>query len=307
MLVYVRQAAGVRERLQRLWPYAASLSGFMVYAVALRDQLREMTDPSQVGHFGGLASFLDQLRVLGSAHWLGEAVPSVSMGYGLAFGAAVLAVAAAGAWQARDDRGLARVLALIALGPTVAILALYWIVHVNSLLWPRYHLLFTPGIVIAAAIVFRNRPTAALFATVPVLAIACIGLHALYSGFAKESWKQVAVAIDARAGDGDSVVVYRPNLVYSLAHYLHRALPLYGLIPDASLECTTMRASRGDAVWLVSAWQEGPESTEAILRSLRLRYQVEESIPLPGDRVGTRLFHFSQPVARSADERCKDG
>lgn len=296
ILVQKEQSTRIGQRLRCMWPFVAALMLFLPYAIVLRRQLREMTDPAQVGHFGGLDSFLESLNGLGSVLWLGEPVPTVAPWYGLALGAVAFALAVYGVWRTRHDHGRASVLLLTALGPSIATMALFWVVHVNSLLWPRYQLLFTPGLVIAAVLALPKRPVNALIPAATVAMMSIVGIHAVYYRYVKESWKPVAAVINARASDGDTVAVYRQNLVYALAHYMQRDLLLYGLTPDDTIECTTTLATKGNAVWLVSAWQEGPESTEKILRILRRRFREEEAIPIGPDRVGTQLFRFAQPV-----------
>lgn len=269
--------AGARRRRRGIWdlvwPPLLMTALVLPYALQLRKQLREMTSEGQIGAYLGLEYFLDRTRANLVIPYLGEAgnrlLPLLSLPV-IAFS---IALAGLGLFRmGRDDR---RLMGLSVLGPLVFVSLAFFLRKTNSILWPRYQLFFSFSLYACAGVALASLKRHAVWPATAILALFCIGL-AHQRRIVREDWRTVARLIDREPTKADPVLVYRQNLVYGVARYLHGNNRLFGVGPTAHLESTLAgiiaTESMSTSIWYVSAWPEGDEMNRRVFAFLSRRY-----------------------------------
>ena len=291
------QRGGWRRRALLLVPYFSAATLFLFQLPTALIQLREMTDPGQIGAFAGWRGATSGLLDLTQVAWLGN--PFLQPQF-LAWGATALALAALAWYLLRGSDPGRWQLACVALIPPILTIVLFFFMRANSLMWPRYWLVCTPaGYLLLARAVSQARLTA--WVSVALLVVAsCIGLPEQYA-HSMESWNFVAADVNARGGPRDAVLVHPSNLAESCARYLRQPIMVLGLLSDRAEDGTGVAAEGHDAVWLATSWS--PESYVKLLEdAVGEHFMYRESIPLSPDAVGTKVTRFWSPKPRGVWE-----
>lgn len=299
----LRHRTQPRQLVLTSLPYLAIAAGFAPYLPMVRIQLREMTHPAMVGLFQGTRYFGERLQAIGVVPWLGErgeyldprfGVPIAALGIGL-FVVGIRFVA---------DRYVRRVLLLNAVGPVVVVAVLYWVMRSNSILWTRYQLVFTFAQFIPIAVALHHAPRWRWCATPALALLAAIGFRFLFVELVKEDWKGAAAAIASQGSRHEHVVVYRPNLAYSLARYLDSENRLFGVEDGPNLSrLLAAAADRQDAMWFVSAWADGSDLPMSVHAFLSCRYSRRAEFPVHRGRVGMTVTRYWEPRVRGNPTR----
>jgi len=305
-IVLLCQGAGLLVRYGRkprllaraTLPYLAMAAAFAPYLPTFSGQLGVMTAPSMVGIFAGWRYLGHRLLDMAAVAWLGEQTLPFGPAVAVPLLALYVAMLIYGV-RLQQDRVLRRVLLVNALGPVVVVAVFFWVARSNSIVWPRYQLMFTFAqlMPVAAALQRGSRWRWAAVASFAVLAV--VGFRFLFADLVKEDWKGAAAAIASTPSTEENVIVYRANLTYSLGRYLEPEHRLFGVGSEPDLRRRLALASDGRrATWFVSAWAVGSEVPAAVHAFLACRYAQRRDYPVDPGRVGLTVTRYSEPRSR---------
>jgi len=272
---------------------------------AIRAQIADSTPSAFSGIFGGLGYFLDRLHANLLFHWIGEAGNhSFPTWLGVPFLVIVFTVITLGLIKQRDKR-IVWVAGLNAVGPLAVIFIAYWFMLKNQILWPRYGIFCSFLLYLMVSIWLADEPRhLARRASAAIIIFAMIfGLYHYYFKFKKQDWKQVAEIVSTVGNERDPVIVFLPNGVYPLAHYLNTDNVLYGVFDGPDLEGQIGEATAGkDAAWIVVAWAGNNSAVPRIKKYLACDFTRQVDYPVDGIEV---VRYFNRPSADSAiNENC---
>lgn len=285
-----------RGVVQALWPGALAITLFAPYVPVVFTQLPELTSTAQTGTFQGAGYFFERVRAMLVMPLVGE------LGnYSGWLEVTPVIVVTATLWSLgilrarRPDRTL---LAVNLFGPLVFIAVAYFVRRQNSILWPRYQLFFTfPSyacIGVALAALSGRLRWLRWFGAVSLCGLLVAG-NVYQQHIVREDWRTAAALVDAPGARDEPVLVYRQNLVYSVARYLRGNSHLFGIGPALHLEQTlgvivgADQAARG--IWYASAWPVSNEMADRVHTFLRARYERCEPAPVNPGLVDLHLLH----------------
>jgi len=246
-----------------VWPPALMAALVLPYLPTLRGQMAEMTSTAQIGAFHAGDYFFERLRAIVAMPYVGELADYSTWGEALPVMA--LSVTLCTVALARVDAVDRRLLLVNLVGPLVFVVAAFFLRKANSILWPRYQLFFSFALFTCVGIGLAALRRTAVVAGIALLGLALLG-DTRQQRIVREDWRTVASTID-RTAPGDPVLVYRQNLVYSVARYLHGDGHLFGIGPTPELERTldVIVGSEAKAgIWYASAWPESSEMDDRV-------------------------------------------
>jgi hypothetical protein len=242
------------------------------YGPRLRGQLTEMTSEAQIGAYLGLDYFQDRTRANLVMPYLGEAGNGLAPLLSLPVIAFSIVLVGLGLYRLhRNDRWL---WGINTVGPIVFVTLAFFLRKTNSILWPRYQLFFSFSLFASVGVAIASMKRHAVWPAAAVLALFGVGLDN-QRRIVREDWRTVARHIDREAAN-EPIFVYRQNLVYGVARYLHGNNRLFGVGPTPHLESTLAGVlateSTSTGVWYASAWPEGEEMDRRMFAFLSHRY-----------------------------------
>jgi hypothetical protein len=274
--------------LKVLWPPAVIAALVLPYVPTMRAQLVEMTATAQIGNFHAGDYFLERLRAIAAMPYIGELGNYSTWLATLPLMA--LSVVFSSIGLLRVDSNDRKLLLVNVLGPLVFVVAAFFLCRANSILWPRYQLFFSFALFTSVGVGLAAIGSRAVWAVLAVVALALVGnVHQMH--IVREDWRTVASLVDR---SDDPVLVYRQNLVYSLARYLHGESHLFGIGPTPELErmltlVVDSEPERG--IWYASAWPESSDMDDRMRVFLARHYTRCDAQKVDPGVVSLHLTH----------------